>query len=441
MPLVALVSSACALDARDLDAFRHTAAGPEKLHAVLHDSTRPTALRGEAALRLLDLERTDVDGRKLLFSSLERLTSADRRRLAPTLEHGLSVRMQTAQRAVPTAQAVRAKDCAVRLLPLLDRAERGALGALVLLWIGADLEQRADVGAYSLEAISARVGATSAVASADSLKPDLSPKAFARLTDSVAKYADASARSAAAAKIVAVEKGYRSAPDRKSALTEYVLPALGRFVDTPDARARLVAIAIDTSLELGQRLLALELVRGHVAADDVTPLSTVVLDESAPLELRLRALERLGETGTREVLPCLLTLVGSRSRELRQPAAELAVGIGGELGISDVLNALPQQGNINFAMSEIEAYVAAVQKLPPSSVMVATLTRKLFASNWWPRVIAIRYLASRASVREATWRLKLHIDDPQPIRGDEWPPAWTVGREVASGIKLLVKRS
>jgi hypothetical protein len=257
----------------------------------------------------------------------------------------------------------------------------------------------------------------------------------------VAKYADASARGAAAAKIVAVEEAYRGAPNRKSALTDYVLPALGRFVDTPGARAHLVAIAVDTSREQAQRSLALELVRGHVAAGDVTPLSTVVLDESAPLELRLRALERLGETGAREVLPCLLTLVGSRSRELRQPAAELAIGIGGEQLLADVLNALPQQGNINFAMSEIEAYAAAVQKLPPSSVLVAALTRKLFAHNWWPRVIAIRYLASRASVREATWRLKLHSGDQQPIRGDEWPPAWTVGHEVAMGIKLLVKRS
>jgi hypothetical protein len=106
-----------------------------------------------------------------------------------------------------------------------------------------------------------------------------------------------------------------------------------------------------------------------------------------------------------------------------------------------VLNALPQQWNINFAKSEIEAYVAVLQRLPPNSVLVTTLGRKLYAYNWWPRVIAIRYLASRAGIIEATWRLKLHVDDPKEITGDEWPAAWTVGREVANGLKLLATRS
>lgn len=435
-----LAASACALDARDLDAFRHTAAGPEKLHAVLHDASRPTSLRAEAALRLLDLERADVDGRKLLFASLETLTPIDRGELAPTLERGLTVRMQTAHGEAPTAQAVLAKDSAVRLLPLLDEPARGRLGRTVLRWVGADLDRRADVGEFALEAITARVGAASAEPSAESLTPTLSPKSFARLTDTVAKYADPSTRTAAAAKIVAVEQAYRKAENQQTALAEYALPALGRFVDTEGARARLVSIAADTHIELAQRSLALELVRGHVQNEDVAALSSIALDDGAPLELRLRALDRVGDTRAREALPGLLTLVASRSRELRQPAGQLAIAIGGERSVSDVLNALPQHWNVNYAKSEIEAYVAAISALPTTSFLVTTMGRKLYAYNWWPRVIAIRYLAGRASVVEATWRLKLHVDDPKEIVGDEWPPAWSVGREVQNGLKQLASR-
>lgn len=435
-----LVASACALDARDLDAFRHTAAGPEKLHAVLHDGSRPTSLRAEAALRLLDLERSDVDGRKLLFASLEALSPHDRGQLAPTLESGLSVRMQTALGEPPTPRAVLAKDSAVRLLPLLDEPQRGTLGRSVLRWVGADLDRRADVGEFALEAITARVGAASAEPSAESLTPELSPKSFARLTDTVAKYANPSTRTAAAAKIVAVEQAYRKTHNQETALSEYALPALGRFVDTDDARARLVAIAADTHIALAQRSLALELVRGHVRAEDVTALSSIALDDTAPLELRLRALDRVGDTRAREALPALLTLVASRSRELRLPAGQLAIAIGGEKSVSDVLNALPQHWNVNYAKSEIEAYVAAIAELPTSNFLVTTLGRKLYAYNWWPRVVAIRFLAGRASVLEATWRLKLHVDDPKEIVGDEWPPAWTVGREVQNGLKQLASR-
>jgi hypothetical protein len=297
------------------------------------------------------------------------------------------------------------------------------------------------VGEFALEAITARVGPASAEPSAESLSAQLTPKSFARLTDTVAKYASPSTRTAAAAKIVAVEQAYRSTPNREAALAEYALPALGRFVDTAGARARLVSIAADTRIQLAQRSLALELVRGHVGAEDVEVLSTIALDESAPLELRLRALDRIGDTRAQQALPGLLTLSGSRSRELRQPASELAITIGGERSVSDVLNAMPQHWNVNYAKSEIEAYVAAVQKLPTTSFLVTTLGRKLYAYNWWPRVIAIRFLASRASVMEATWRLKLHVDDPKEITGDEWPPAWTVGREVANGLKQLAARS
>jgi hypothetical protein len=114
--------------------------------------------------------------------------------------------------------------------------------------------------------------------------------------------------------------------------------------------------------------------------------------------------------------------------------------VGGERGISDVLNALPEHWNVHYAKSEIEAYVTMLQKLPPTSSLVTMLGRKLYAYNWWPRVIAIRYLATRAGIVEATWRLKLHVDDTNEIAGEDWPPAWTVGREAANGLKLLTTR-
>ena len=46
-------TSGCALDAHDLDAFRTTASGPDKLKALVEDPSRPADLRAEAALRLL----------------------------------------------------------------------------------------------------------------------------------------------------------------------------------------------------------------------------------------------------------------------------------------------------------------------------------------------------------------------------------------------------
>lgn len=432
--------ASCALETRDLDAFRETAHGPQKLSAVLHDGSRPTALRAEAALRLLDLERADADGRALLVEGLSQLDASARRALVPTFERGLAARMQTAEGSPPSELSVRAKDVGVRILPLLDPPARAALGASILRWVGADLDRRADCGEFSLETITERVGAASAAPSAESLRPNLGPKSLRRLTDAVAKHADPATRANAAAKVIAVEQAYRSSPVREKDLADYALPALGRFVDTDQARDRLLAIAIDPSIALTQRQLALTLTAEHVTARDVPALEKLALDESAPLELRLTAITQLGQTQAAAALQPLLTLTAHHTRALRQPAVELAIELGGERTLPEVFAALPQTWKVSYAKSEIEAYVARASKLPASNNMVTFMGRKLFAYFWWQNVIAARYLAQCATLVEATWRLKLHVDDSKEVLGDGWPPAWTVGREVALGLKTLAER-
>ncbi|HEY6881421.1 MAG TPA: hypothetical protein VI299_25525, partial [Polyangiales bacterium] len=202
------LTTACTLDVRDLDAFRETARGPEKLSALVHDPSRPSALRAEAALRLLDLERPELDGRALLLEGLKELREQERAALMPTLERGLGERMRTPQGVVPDARAVRAKDIAVHLLPMLPVPSRAALGASVVRWIGEDVDRRADVGEFSLEAVTAEVGVASAAPSADSLRDDLQLKSLARLTDNVLRYGDKDTRARAATKLVDVERHY-----------------------------------------------------------------------------------------------------------------------------------------------------------------------------------------------------------------------------------------
>jgi hypothetical protein len=439
--IVALSLSACTLDARDLDAFRETARGPEKLSALVHDASRPSALRAEAALRLLDLERPELDGRTLLLDGLRSLDEHDRAALVPTLERGLAERMQTPAQTPPNARAVRAKDVAVRLLPMFPAAQRAALGMAVVRWIGADVDRRADVGEFSLEQVTAQVGAASAGPSADSLRTDLQLKSLSRLTENVLRYGDKETRARAAAKLVDVERAYRGQPDKRAALDAYALPALGQLVDTEAARQRLVAIACDAKLELSERERAFDLLQDHVGALDVPALAQTALDDSAPFTLRTRALARLGDTHSPDALKPLLALVGSRNRVLREPAFGYALSVGGERAASELLGALPQHWNVSYAKDEIDGYSEQLAKLPPTPYLVTTLGRKTYAYFWWQRVLGIRYVAQRASVVEARWRLKLHEHDSKEISGDGWPGGWTIAREVAVGLAQVDKRS
>jgi hypothetical protein len=438
--LATLALSACTLDTGDLDAFRETARGPEKLSALVHDPSREASLRAEAALRLLDLERPELDGRALLFEALKSLSPDERAALVPTLEKGLIERMRTPEGKPPDARAVRAKDVAVRLLAVMPPAPRAALGTAVVSWMAADVERRADLGEFPLEAVSAQVGAASAGPSADSLRANLQLKSLSRLTENVLRYGDKDTRARAATKLVELERAYRAQPEKKAALDAYALPTLGKLVDTGVARQRLVEIAADPGLGLQERERALDLLAGNVSAHDVPALSGVALDDSAPFGLRARALARLGETHSPDALKSLLGLVASRNRALREPAFGYALEVGGERAVADLLAALPQHWNVSYAKDEIDGYSEKLAKLPPTSYLVTTLGRKMYAYFWWQRVLGIRYVARRATVIEAGWRLKLHVDDKKEITGEGWPANWTIGREVAAGLALVDKR-
>lgn len=436
----AITAAACTLDVRDLDAFRETARGPEKLSALVRDRSRSPALRAEAALRLLDLERPGLDGQAMLLDDLRALGASERGALVPTLERGLLARMDTPVGATPDARAIRAKDLSVRLLPLFDDEARTPLGTSLVRWVGTDVERRADVGEFSLEAITAQVGNASAAPSAQSLRSSLRAKELARLTETVLRYGDKDTRAQAAAKMVEVERAYRAAPNKQAELTGYALPMLFKLVDTEVAQRRLVTIVADPRVSFEERERALEALQGHVGAADVSALAQVALDESAPMSLRSRALERLGETRAPDALKPLLTLVGSRTRALREAAFIRAIDVGGERAVSDVLNALPQHWTISYAKDEIERYAERLAQLPPTSYLVQTLGRKMYAYFWWQRVLGMRYVARRASVMEATWRLKLHVDDKKEITGDGWPGGYTVGREATNALNQVASR-
>jgi hypothetical protein len=441
LSLLVLLAPGCTLDTRDLDAFRSTATGPDKLSALVHDRSRPAPLRAESALRLIDLERANADGSSLLFAALTALDSESRRALVPTLERGLRERMQTREGAVPSERAVRAKDIGVRLLALLEPSDRERMGGELVRWTAIDLARRGDAGEFSLEQLAERIGGASAIVGAQSLRQTLSASELTRLTDSVAKHGGPAARALAAARWIEIEGAHRALPERRAELAAHALPSLGRFVEVEPARKRLLAIAGDRTIAPGERKLALELLRGNVRADDLSVLADIVLDTQAELALRELSLARVGETRSTDALPTLLSLAADRAnRSLRQAAASLVIELGGERGLATLMRTLPSHWSASYARSEIELYVARVLELPVTGSLTAQLGGKLYSVLWWNRVIAIRYFAERAHPLDASWRLRLHVDDKQEIVGPEWPAHWTIGQEARAALKAVSER-
>lgn len=439
-----LVLSACTLDSRDLAAFQHSASGPEKLRAILHSSDRQGPLRAEAALRLLDLPRSDIDGQALLFLELNRLDAPGKRAILPTFKDGLSLRMRTPRGEAPSATAIRAKDAGARLLPLLDTEERTLLGGELLRFLAEDAPRRADKGELSIERIADKVGTDSAKALIDALSERTDARSLARLTAIIDGHADLTQRSRAAQRLSELEKAYRARPDTDGTLSTelvtFVLPALGRFADQASARQRLLTLASSDATALPQRRQALELLAQRCAEDEAGPLLALAQNEAAPAELRVLAMSRAGETKSPKALPVFLILLTDRKNHaLRRRAGELSLALGGTEAALSFFRNLPTGWGMSYDKPEVDAYTEQLVKLPPDTSLLLLLGEKIHSSFWWNRVMALRYFASRGTA-EDVWRIRMHVHDILPIIAAGYPRGHTVGLEAETALAQSIER-
>lgn len=470
LALVLSLGAGCSLTESDLEAFRTTATGPEKLRAVLLDAARPSRLRADAALNLLDLERSGLNGRELLFQDLKRLNDRARNEIVPTFQTGLMSRMLTSVDAKPSETALHAKDAGVELLPLLGQRERKDLGATILGWMVDDLELRADQGTYSLEQVAERIGPSAAPVLIDALRSSLNPRNLGRLVRIIHERADGPARESAATRLVHVERDYRGLRQRRvieaqlkkegflaantdaslvdaqidarreEALQKRLIPALGQFADQATARIRLLELAEQPSFSAAERTLALAQLEGHVELGQLPSLLRLSLDNKAPVSLRELAIARAGETRSRELLPTLLILITDHiNAGLRQRAAELLLDIGGPSSLQAFFRALPRQWNMNYSKTEIDAYSERVSRFPADNSLLVQLGEKVHSVLWWNRVIALRYFSARGTAEDA-WRIRQHLRDVNPITGEGWPADYTVGHEAEGALAIALDR-
>jgi hypothetical protein len=457
---------------RDIDAFQHTATGPDKLLAVLHDGERPASLRARAALNLLGLSRRDLDGRTVLFKELRKLDLATRGAIVPGFKAGLARRMQTQVGQKPSPQAIRAKDAGVELLAMLKGKEQASLGAELLGFMVADIPLRADAGQFDLEALASTLGTSAGPTLLAGLREDLPPGHVLRLSRALHAHAEPGLRPRVAERLLAIERAYRSpkhdpvlaaqardqlrtqgstpedatmleaqvAARRRSALTSELMPALGLFADQPVARAYLVALARRGDVEPEQRSLALSLLQKRVAASEVTALLELALDERELAELRETALVRAGETGSRETLPALLTIVGDRAHaSLRSRAGQYVLDIGGAEMLPVFFRSLPRHWDTHYEKREIDAYSERINRFHPDPPLLVVFGERLHSSLWCHRVLALRYFASRGTA-EDVWRIRQHLGDAHPVYGDGWPRGYTVGQEAHAALNQALER-
>jgi len=499
--VVGVLLAGCKVDSDDVQQWKDTVKGPTRLAAVIGSERYGAELRTEAALAIVEMERSDVDALSILEEALDDLRGEDRA-ASEAIVGGMIPRLETLLSQQPDPEAkgpdplqVRAKDAAYMVVPYAPEDSRNELIRAVVGWYSVDFEGRSLAGDYSAEQVTRALGAEAAGMLVDALHEKMPPQALIKIAEIIGEDGDEQTKKRAGARLVAIEKemekpafvkwlatqisesieasGEQADDARVTSLALYnrenyinqgALPAMQYLGEQPLVSGRLLAIA-DTkpgpndSKAWAERLnarraTALKALEGHVSRVHLNRLLSIALDASNSVEVRDYAFDRVGDIRSRAAIPRLWPLVGrvgcvgapcseanKLNKRLRWRAGELVLSLGGPSTIELFSQRLPAAAGIQYEPEELEGYATRMSQMtpPPTSTVMALLN----SQQWWNRVVALRYLERRGGEADVPAMKQLMSDDGA-VAGEGWselnPPVNKVGQVADAAIKALRTR-
>jgi len=491
----------CKVDSDDVQQWKETVKGPARLSAVIGSDRYSPELRTEAALAIVEMDRSDVDALSLLEKSFDDLRRQDRA-TSETIVGGMIPRLQGLLSAEPDPETkgpdpvqVRAKDAAYMVIPYAPESSRNELIRAVVGWYSADFEGRSLAGDYSAEQVTRALGAEAAGMLVDALHAKMPPQAMIKIAEIIGEDGDDQTKKRAGARLVTIEKEMEKSAfvrwladqiresieasgekadearvtslalyNRENYINEGALPAMRYLGEQALVSSRLLAIA-DTKPGAGdpqawverlnaRRATALKALEGHVARTHLNRLLSIALDSSNPVEVRDYAFDRVGDIRSGDAIPKLWPLVerpgctassctasDKLAKRLRWRAGELVLSLGGSSTIEPFSQRLPVAAGIQYEPEELEGYATRMSQMTPPPT--STVTALLNSQQWWNRVVALRYLERRGGESDVPAMKQLMSDDGT-VAGQGWselnPPVKTVGQVADAAIKALRTR-
>lgn len=498
---VALAIAGCKVNSEDVQRWKGTVKGPARLAAVIQSDRYSPELRTEAAMAMVEMDRSDVDGVALLKRSLDDLQAEDAE-AAQRIVIGMIPRLKALLAAQPEpgstgldGRQVRAKDAAYMVIPYTQSEDRNELVRAVVGWYSADFEGRSLAGDYSAEQVTRALGAEAAAMLVDTLDEKMAPQAMIKIAVIIGEDGDEETKKRAAERLVDIEQdmerpaylswlsdrireslkesGESFDEPRLSALALYnresyinqgALAAMHHLADQPAVAKRLIRIA-DTKPGRNdpqawverlnaRRATALKALEGHVHRAHLNRLLSIALDPTNPIEVRDYAFDRVGDIQSPDAIGRLWPLVertgctasscnssDKLDKRLRWRAGELVLAAGGPSMIVPFSQRLPSAPGIQYEPEELEGYATRMSQMTPRPT--STVMELLSSPQWWNRVVALRYLERRGGAADVPAMKRLLSDEVQ-VAGQGWselnPPVKKVGQVAEAAIEALRSR-
>lgn len=503
MVLAAFVAAGggCKVNSEDVAYWKRTVKGPTKLTAVLGSSRYSDQLRTEAALALVEMERTDVSGLTLLKDAFTQLSVSDGETAAKVVD-GMAPRLETLmftkqeEDGPPAQEQVRAKDAAYMIIPYASDTTRQQLTKAVVGWYAEDFTGRSLAGDYSAEQVTRALGSPAASMLVNALHAQMPQQALVKIAEIIGRGASEDAKRQAAERLVSIEKEMEAPAfldwlkkeirqslssqgqdsnenrvvaaallNRENFINQGSIPAMKYLADQRVVADRLLRIA-DTKPGSSdpaawaerlnaRRTTALQALEGYVTRAHLQRLLAIALDSSNPTSVRDYAFDRVGDIRSPAAIPRLWPLVQASgcegtgvcsesdklAKRLRWRAGEMVLAIGGAGIISEFLKRLPAGASVQYEPEELEGYATRISQMTPPPT--GKMRRQLTSPRWWSRVIALRYLERRGQRADIS-RIKRLSKDSAKVVGEGWktldPSVQRVGQVVGPAIKALEAR-
>jgi len=314
-PVLVIAVAACSVTPADLEKWKTTQKGPEKLAAVLLDDKYDADIRAQAAVAMADVG--DIQQWDRLDKAFKVIPEPQRSQVIDAMVPHLTkmIREGTEPPSPPLRTQVAAKDLLHLVLPYSAGASRTQIEDLLIEWSVADFNQRFYIGRKSIDVLIQDVGQRASEALVELLTPDC--EIYDKVTEYLDRIAPEDLQHKAGANLV--ERAKKRMADYSGKIDQSLLVSLGRM-GGPEVRAFLLDLAMKPDLPAQTH-------RGGMMAylqfemqskDDMEKLFTIAEDTKIDQSVRNWAYDAIVLIGDKEqktrIVKLLHTTGGDRDR-------------------------------------------------------------------------------------------------------------------------------
>ncbi len=334
--LSVVLLAACNVTSKDIETWKTTQKGPDKLAAVLLDDRYSPELRAEAALALAEIGQWDKYDK-----AMEAVEAESRRGVVNVLVPMLieNIHSGNAPPSPPTSSQVAAKDALRTVLQYAEGNVKSRVEDTLVEWCVADFNHRFFAGRYSIEVVLESVGEPAGDKLAEALKPDF--LAYDKVTEILTRIGNKEAKAKAGKNLVAIAK------TREGKVEEALLVALGRMGGS-DVRTFLLelgsSLKIPARVQRGALMSYLQFNLCH--KDDLDKLFVIAEDDKQDYMSRNFAYDAIVCTGDKTKVPRLFRLLhemGADKDNFRGVGVDEILKLGGPDTIPDIVREIASE--------------------------------------------------------------------------------------------------